>query len=51
MTHTLFSDDDDDSQQDMFRNSDDENEEEDEADLKWRMERYEREKFINEQRV
>ena len=46
-----YSDDDDDTQQDMF-NSDDEKEDgEEEADIKWRMERYEREKFIKEQEV
>lgn len=37
------------SQQDMFgQGSDEEAEEEDKDDLKWRKERYEREKFLQE---
>ena len=45
--------DDEDTQQDMFRNSDEEAENEDqenvEQETKWRMERFEREKFLAEQ--
>ena len=46
----LFSDDED-TQQDMFNSDDEKDDAEEEADLKWRMERYEREKFISEQQV
>ena len=35
----------------MFNSDDEKDDGEDEADLKWRMERYEREKFISEQQV